>query len=227
MTNSLLESLTTQPFAEDIQYYTVPHISIKARQVTKSKQLRFVVNDKHVKVEQLAAKFFKKNGFEVFVGEDAHLFFSVLSYKLKDSFFHDVCKNWVGADAQKLLDELDTCVSECLRTGHVDRELIAQAGHLLDKYYASYKPKQRVHSSIAALVRQFRDEDLLRLLKLYRMAGYTTKGAPDLFIVRAADFAFVEVKSVNYSLRPEQYAFLEALTRTVGQNVCVLRVLPC
>ena len=72
----------------------------------------------------------------------------------------------------------------------------------------------------------FERQILLKILHFYRELGYTTKGAPDLFLVRNGSFWFAEVKTINDWLSPEQYRFVEGFLKTVGDNITVLRVLP-
>ncbi len=222
----LLDDLKRTRFTSDIQHYAIPHVSLKASQSNKKKQPLFLVDDEPVKVEELAQRFFEKNSYQVHKGDDAHLFFSVLSSNFRESFFYAVCKNYVGQGANKLLDELEALVVTCLDRSEVSEELIEHAQLILTRYYSAYRPKRGVHSALARLSKRFDPGILLRLLKFYRALAYTTKGAPDLFIARGPDFAFVEVKSLNDSLSPDQYAFLERYLSTVGDNIYVLRVLP-
>ncbi len=222
----MLDKLETVGLISGVRRYAISHIAIKSRQVVRDKRPFFLLEGELLKVEDFSQRLFERDGYRVFSGDDAHLFFSILSFNFRDSFFYEVCKNWVGHDAEIHLGALETAVSKCLDQCHVTEELIREAGVILNKYYAAYPPKQAVHLAIGELTRTFNPELLLNLLRFYRATGYTTKGAPDLFIIRDSDFWFVEVKSQNDSLSPEQYDFFEGFIKMVGENILVLRLLP-
>jgi hypothetical protein len=214
------------PFISGIQHYFIPHISLRAHQVTRRTKPLFLVDNEEVKVEELARRFFETNGYTVFKGDDVHLYFSVLSYNFKDSFFYDVYHNWVGENAYAILTTLEALVLDCVSQSRVNRELIVHASHAIAAYYSSYDEKKVTYSLLTDSLEQLDQEDVLAVIKFYRSAGYTTKGSPDLFIAKDNRFAFVEVKSLNDSLSPYQYDFIEGYLANVGDNIYVCRVLP-
>lgn len=222
----MLDELETVGLTSSIQRYAISHIAMKVHQIVRNKRPFFLLEGEPLKVEDFAQRLFQRAAYRVFKGDDAHLFFSILSFNFKDSFFYEVCKNWVGHDAEKHLSTLEAVVSKCLDQCNVTEELIKETEVILNKYYMPYPPKQAIHSAIAELVRTFNPVLLLKLLRFYRVMGYTTKGAPDLLIVRNSGFWFVEVKSQNDSLSPDQYEFFEGFLKMVGENILVLRLLP-
>jgi hypothetical protein len=148
----------------------------------------------------------------------------VLSFNFEGSFFLDVYKNWVGPTAEAHLIELKSAVSSCIAASCVSRELVDRATTMVRLYYKE-PPKSEIHSVLDKAIRHLDTEVLLRAILFFRGLGYTTKGVPDLFLTRDSQFWFVEVKSFNDSLSPDQYNFIEHFTRVVGGNISVLRVL--
>ncbi len=216
-----IKNLTTE-----IVRYAIPHIVIRAEQTIKNKKPLFLLRGNLLGVEEFAQQMLEYNGYTVFKGDDVHLFFSILSFNFKNSFFLDVCKNWMGQDADKHLAALETAVSKCIAESHIADELFNIAESVLKMYYSSYPPKKEIHSALRQQLRTLDKDVVLSLIRFYRQVGYKTKGVPDLFVIRSSSFYFIEVKSQTDSLSAEQYDFFEGFLNMVGKNILVLRVLP-
>ena len=206
--------------------YAIPHIVVRAPTEQGGHTRLYQVDGKLLRVEQYASHFLRNAGWSVVKGDDAHLFLSVLSCNFKDSFFREVCRNWVGASAEERIARIDAAVTCSLAAGKLQAGLVDEAEAMLLKYYASYPPKQAVHATVAKHVRSMDQGLVLRLIAFYRGAGYTTKGAPDLFAASGGSFWFVEVKSQKDSLSAAQYEFFEGYLTSVAQHILVLRVVP-
>ncbi len=206
--------------------YAIPYIVIRARVKQNDKKILYPLAGKLVRVEEYASHLLQHVGWSIYKGDDAHLFFSVLSCNFKDSFFRDVCRNWVGPSAEKRIVELDAAVTKSINDGVLAPQLIDKAEQMLQKYYSSYPPKQIIHKNIAKHTRFVDQGLLLKLLRFYRNVGYTTKGAPDLFAANNGSFCFVEVKSHTDSLSPAQCDFFEGYLTSVSENIFVLRIVP-
>lgn len=224
--HKMMNDLDSGSLAPGVLRYVIPHIVIRAPQTVKNKKPAFSLRGNLLRVEDFAQQLLEDNGYTVFKGDDAHLFFSILSFNFKNSFFLDVCKNLVGQDADKHLATLDVAVSKCIAESCITEELISQAELVLMMYYSSYPPKKEIHSALSEQVRRLDQDIVLSLVRFYRQVEYTTKGAPDLFAVRNSSFYFVEVKSQTDSLSAAQYDFFEGFLNMVGENILVLRVLP-
>lgn len=210
----------------DAVQYAIPHIVIRARIQQNDKKILYPLAGKLVRVEEYARYLLQHAGWFIYKGDDAHLFFSVLSCNFKDSFFRDVCRNWVGPSAEKQIERLDAAASKSISEGILDPQLIDEAEQILLKYYSSYPPKRTIHKNLAQHTRSIEHSLLLKLLSFYRNAGYTTKGAPDLFATNNGSFRFVEVKSHTDSLSSAQYDFFEGYLTSVSNNIFVLRIVP-
>jgi hypothetical protein len=206
--------------------FAIPHMVVRARPQARGKRSLYPLAGDLVRVEHYAAHLLEEAGFRVFKGDDAHLFFSILSCNFKDSFFREVYGNWAGPGAEERVAQLDAAVSRVLARDVFEAALIDEAEAMLSAYYASYPPKRNVHTAIASYTRTFDHDMLLRLVRFYRGAGYTTKGAPDLFTVAGSSFLFVEVKSHTDSLSAAQYEFFQGYLTSVGDNILVMRVVP-
>jgi hypothetical protein len=206
--------------------YAIPHIVARAHVQQKGKKPLYPLEGKLVRVEEYASYLLQQAGWTVYKGDDAHLFFSVFSCNFKDSFFREVCRNWVGPTAEDRIARLDAAVSQSIANHALDPHLIEEAEEMLLNYYSTYPPKRAVHTAIAQHIRSFDHGLLLKLLRFYRTAGYKTKGAPDLFLASNGSFCFVEVKSHTDSLSSEQYDFFEGYLTSVSDNILVLRVMP-
>jgi hypothetical protein len=206
--------------------FAIPHMVVRAQVRAEGNRTLYPVGGDVVRVEEYAAHLLRNAGFSVYKGDDAHLFFSVLSCNFKDSFFREVCRNIVGDRAEERIARLDGAVSQAISNGVFDEGMIDEAEGLLLRYYESYQPERDVHVALANHMRAFDRGILLRLAKFYRRTGYTTKGAPDLFAVSGEFFVFVEVKSHTDSLSAAQYDFLQGYVTSVGNNILVLRVVP-
>ena len=222
----MMDKLDVSGVASSVMSYSIPHVTVRAPQTVRNRKPAFSIGDTLLRVEDFAQHLLENNGFKVFKGDDAHLFFSILSVNFKNSFFMDVCRNWVGPDLDKHLATLDAAVSRCLAASCMSEDLIGQAESILMMYYSSYPPKTATHSALATELRELDRDVLLNVIRFYRKAEYTTKGAPDLFAVRDSSLCFVEVKSKTDSLSAEQYDFFEGFLEMVGNYVLVLRVLP-
>ena len=206
--------------------YAIPHIVLRAPSQQGRDRPLYLANDTFVRVEQFASRVLASAGWSVVKGDDAHLFFSVLSCNFKDSFFRQVCRNWVGASAEERIARIDAMVATSLDAGKPHERLVEETEDLLLNYYATYPPKRVVHSAMARHVRNMDESLLLRLIAFYRSSGYTTAGAPDLFAASGSSFWFVEVKSLNDSLSAIQYEYFEGYLTSVAQNIVVMRVIP-
>ena len=222
----LISRLDVVGLASTVISYSIPHLTVRAPQTLRNSKPAFSIGNAQLSVEHFAQHLLEQNGFKVFKGDDAHLFFSILSVNFKNSFFMEVCRNWVGPNLDSHLSTLEAAVSECLAGSRITEDMIAQAESILMKYYSSYPPKTAIHRALATELRGLDQHVLLNVLRFYRKAQYTTKGAPDLFVVRPPLFCFVEVKSITDSLRPEQYDFIEGFLEMVGDYILVLRILP-
>lgn len=206
--------------------YSIPHIVFRSEVCQNdSRRPLYLVEGKSLRVEEYASHMLTNAGWSVFKGDDAHLFFSVLSCNFKDSFFREVCGNWIGASAEERIVQINTAVKDSLASGKLQAGLIEEAEDMLLKYYASYPPKQVIYNVLSKHVRSMDHCLLLRLIAFYRRSGYKTKGAPDLFAVSGGSYWFIEVKSESDSLSAAQYEFFEGYLTSVGQNILVLRVI--
>lgn len=226
MYDKILDDLDVRGLGTEVMRYSIPHIVIRVPKTFKNKKPAFLVRGNLLKVEEFVQQLLEDNGYTVFKGDDAHLFFSILSFNFKDSFFLDVCKNWVGRDADKHLATLDAALSKCLRESRMSGELIRQAELVLMSYYSSYPPKQEIHRALSREIKSLDQDSVLNIVRFYRQMQYTTKGAPDLFVIRNSWFHFIEVKSETDSLSVAQYDFFEGFLNLVGENILVFRVLP-
>lgn len=211
---------------EGIVSYAIPHLVVRVPTRPDEQRRLYEVEGRAVRVEQYASHILTNAGWTVVKGDDAHLFFSILSCNFRDSFFREVCGNWVGADAEERIAELNDTVLVSLESGRLHTHLVDQAEAMLLQYYASYSPKQVIHSAIAEQIRSIDQKLLLRVIAFYRRMGYRTKGAPDLFAANRGAFWFIEVKSLRDSLSAAQYEFFEGYLTSVGQNILILRVVP-
>ena len=146
--------------------YAIPHVVVRARGQQKGKRTLYPVGGKLVRVEEYASRLLEEAGWSVFKGDDAHLFFSVLSCNFTDSFFRQVCRNWVGPSAEEHIPRLDKAVAHAISTGRVQPALVDEAEAMLLKYYASYAPKRATHAAIAKHARRMDQTLLLRLIPL-------------------------------------------------------------
>lgn len=206
--------------------YAIPHVLVRAEVRQEGNRTLYAVAGRLVRVEQYAGHLLQQAGWSVYKGDDAHLFFSVLSCNFKDSFFREVCQNWVGPTAEDRIARLDAAVSKSIAEGALAPDLINEAEQVLLRYYSGYPPKRSVHAALAKHARSFEEGLLLKVLRFYPAAGYTTKGAPDLFAARDGSFRLVEVKSHTDSLSSAQYDFFEGYLTCVSDNILVLRVVP-
>lgn len=204
--------------------YSIQHVVVKANPQFQEKKLFFYVNGKLKKVEDYAKNLFKVAGWDVYKGDDVHLFLSVLSCNFQNSFFNDVIKNYVGKNAEKYINELELIIQDSFNDGIIQPDLVEKASLILQKYYNTYTPKKKIMISIADCIKNIDQNILFKLLKLYREDGYSTKGAPDLFIYSNNIFYFVEVKSQTDSLSQFQYHYFEKYLTLVSDNIFVLRI---
>lgn len=210
----MIDDIKNTSLSSNIKKYFIPHISV---------YIKPTANKKHVNIEILAKRFFEDNSYLVFLGSDIHLYFSILSYNFKNSFFYDVCKNHLGENSSKYLEKLEKIVNKCINKCKISNNLYKQTNLIIQKYYSKYELKRNLYNDFGKLVVKFDSDLLFKLMMFYKKIGYTTKGIPDLFIVKNNKFAFVEVKSVNDSLSPEQYFFFEEYLETVSDNIYLVR----
>jgi hypothetical protein len=185
---------------------------------------RFVINGKDMTVEAAAKEYLRTLGWWVVPGQEASLFFAVMSSNFHDSFFASVLANYVGPETPAMVERLDRLCEEAARDGRLAPEHLTAAADLLCKYYSSDGDHRRFRR-LAAEVGTLAPVDQLGLLKVYKHIGYFTKGIPDLFAIRPGAFRFSEVKSAGDAVRPEQYFFAEALLRETGDGFQVIRIL--
>lgn len=216
--------LNLDNFGYEAYQYLIPHVVIHSQKADDGGKPLFLLHGEAFKVEEFARRLFKGAGYEAFYGEDANFFFSMLSFNFEGSFFLDVYKNWVGSTAEAHLVELKSAVSSCIAASSISHDLLDRATNMVRLYYKE-PPKSEIHLALANAVRHLDTQGLLRAVHFFRGISYTTKGVPDLFLTRGSQFWFVEVKSFNDSLSPDQYNFIEHFTRVVGGNISVLRVL--
>jgi hypothetical protein len=95
----------------------------------------------------------------------------------------------------------------------------------LNLIYAGNRQK-RLYKKITDALKKLDRKVILKLFDFYRKGSVRVKGVPDIFIAKDDSFYFVEVKSVNDSLRVEQYEFFENYLKHVAENIFILRVLP-
>lgn len=170
----------------EVQEYCILHLVVRSQGRVGEKNSLFLLEGQQLKVEVFARKVLERSGYRVFLGEDAHFFFGVLSFNFEDSFFLKTYQNWVGgrgANAGIILAELKRAVSKCLADSRLSGELLDKAANAVREYYA-FPPKSEIHSQLDRVIRRLDPETVLRAIRFYRETGYTTKGVPDLFVAK-------------------------------------------
>lgn len=207
--------------------YTIPHVVVRGIVRQTGKRIEYTAREgRPLTVEEYGSYLLRKAGWSVYKGDDAHFFFSIFSCNFKDSFFYEVCRNYVGPSFKKRITRLDEAALQTITNNALDPQLLQEAKDLILHYYSEYSPRASVLTDIAEHIPSFEESLIIRLMKFYRKAGYKTKGAPDLFVVNGSAFRFIEMKSHTDSLSSAQYDFFENYLATVGNNILVLRVLP-
>ncbi len=204
--------------------YTIPHLTLRLEPAGEAGRRKYLIDGKALVVEAAAKQYLRSEGWWVLRGDEASLFLAVLSANFANSFFAAVCVNYVGPEAPRLIDALETKCQTSLRSGDVSSDHLAAAADFLCRYYSSVGD-QRKFRRLANLVTTLPPSAQIGLLRVYRAIGYFTKGIPDLFAIRPGRFVFFEVKSEGDALRPEQYIFAEAVLREVESAFQILRVL--
>lgn len=204
--------------------YSIRHTSLRLELVKGSGRPKFIYAGKPLLVEAAAKEYLRDQNWWVVRGEEASLFLSVLSANITDSFFAEVCRNYIGNKAKALIKNIENLCQQSLSRGILSQEHISSATDFLCKYYSSLEDHERIEH-IARKVASLSANNQLILVKAYRAIGYFTKGIPDLFAVKNGEFMFAEVKSEGDALRPEQYTFAETILPEAPEGFHVIRVL--
>jgi len=204
--------------------YAIPHLTLRFEAAAEAGRKKYLVDGKPFAVEGAAKQSLRPEGWWVLAGTEASLFLAVLSANFANSFFAAVSANYVGPDAPRLIEALETKCQASLRSGALSSDHLAAATDFLCHYYAG-AGDQRKFRRLAELLATQSPAVQTGLLRVYRAIGYFTKGIPDLFAIKPREFIFFEVKSENDALRPEQYIFAEAVLREIPAAFQVLRIL--
>ena len=220
-------------FVSESRKYDIPHFSIwisdsyDGKDGLESRESR-LYEGQSADVETVASDFWESQSFSTVRGEDAYLFFRMLSYDYPE-WKYGTIEGWVGENAESMLSDLKSLVRDAVEARKPSDELIEQAGHILQEYYSKERGKKRTHGNLSERMKHFDKRkvfDVMRFCKSKTLDHKRGKGAPDLFVYDDSDFAFVEVKSMNDSLSRSQYEFFRNYLETVGRSVWVMRVLP-
>jgi len=222
----MLKDISINKVASKINIINIPYISIYSRQIIKSKKPFFEFQNELYKVEDFAQIFFERNNYYVFKGDDIHLFFCIASCNFKASFFKDVLYNYIGDNAKKLIKAISLELLGCIKKNHISENLIDLTNEILQSYYSIYPPKKQIFHEIYSKIKELENDELFKLIKFYKSFEYKTKGAPDLFIMKDAEYYFVEVKTKNDSLSADQFLYFEKYLMKVGASIFILKVLP-
>lgn len=220
-------------FVSESRKYDIPHFSIWISDSYDDKDGLERREDRlyegqSVDVEKAASDFWERQSFSTVRGDDAYLFFRMLSYDYPE-WKYGTLEGWVGENAESMLSELKSLVQKAVEAKKASDELIEQAGHILQEYYSKERGKRRTHRNLSERMKDFdkgKVFDVMRFCKSDTLDHKRGKGAPDLFVYNDSDFAFVEVKSMNDSLSRSQYEFFRNYLETVGRSVWIMRVLP-
>jgi hypothetical protein len=203
--------------------YSIPYLTL--RFPLEESSHKFIIGNKSLEAKATAKEYLRGKGWWVTAGDDGILFFSVLSANFRQSYFAEVCKNYIGPNATELLNNLDLMCVSSLSSGHVSTDHLQAAADFLCRYYSGVND-QRNMRKIADFCATLPTDQVLGLIKMHRSLRYFTRGIPTLFAARSKAFLFVEVKTETGTLRSEQYIFIEALAREVKNGLLVLRILP-
>ena len=204
--------------------YAIPHLTLRLEVALDGGRKKYLVDGKAYAVEAAAKQYLRSEGWWVLAGTEASLFFAVLSANFGNSFFAGVCSNYVGPEAPRLIEALESKCQGSLRSGSLSAEHAAAAADFLCRYYSSVGD-QRKFRRLADLMVSQTSSTQIGLLRVYRAIGYFTKGIPDLFAITTTRCIFFEVKSEGDALRPEQYIFAEAVLREIPSAFQLIRVL--
>lgn len=205
--------------------YALRHITLQIPAAARTNRPRFVFGERDLVVEKVAIEYFRGEGWWVIKGDDAHLFFSFLSANFKNSFFYDVCSGYVGEQISEFFQALRKKTDTAINSGMIEEGHLEQAADFICQYYKSPSDHSRFRK-LAKLLSSVGQQKMVGLLRMYSQVGYTTKGSPDLFMVKQGSFQFVEVKSPGDALRSEQYDFIERFQMLVSNDILIFRVLP-
>lgn len=211
-----MESISTQ--------YTIPHTTIRLAMVRERNRPRFMVDGEKLGVEAAAKEYLRSKGWWVVEGSKISLFLSMLSANFGDSFFAQVCRNWIGEDADRLIADLRRHCEATISTGRISDQHMQTAITFMRRYDGSESGHKKA-SLWASRLQSLPAPQQMVLIEVYKAIGYFTKGIPDLFATKDNKFVYYEVKSEGDALRAEQYVFAEALLPRLPGSFQVLRVL--
>jgi hypothetical protein len=204
--------------------YAIPHLTLRLEVALEGGRKKYLVNGKPYAVEAAAKQYLRSEGWWVLAGAEASLFLAVLSANFGNSFFAGVCSNYVGPEAPRLIEALESKCQASLQSGALAAEHASAAADFLCRYYSSVGD-QRKFRRLAELMLSPTSTAQMGLLRVYRTIGYFTKGIPDLFAITTTHCIFFEVKSENDALRPEQYIFAETVLREMPSAFQLIRIL--
>ena len=226
-----LEIIKNMPGIAAATFFSVKVVTLHMNYlIGTDTQVKLLVDGKHVGVEAAVADILSKAGYKVFRGDNVHiasfaLARKCLTYVDEYSCFSDEEK----AVAKRLIKQSNTLLKDFL-AGRAEK-LSPLLGNMKERWKLGSVGTQIKDRGFIDTFIQFlssNPEVAETWIKCYNGLPYDPRGAPDLFAwsENTNRWFWIEVKSFNDSLRPEQWAWIEHFQGFVGQNVTLVRIIP-
>lgn len=228
-----LEIIKDMPGVEAASYFSIKVITLHMSYIIgTANEVKVSVSDKHMSVEEAVASVLDKAGYQVLRGDNIQIASFILArkcmtYVSEINYFNDDVEK---AEVKRLMSQSNSLLKDFL-AGKSEKLL-----PLLENMEARWKIRpgnfaQTDKNNFIKIFVQFLSsnpavaEDWIRC---YDALPYDPRGVPDLFAWSTTTnrWFWIEVKSINDGLRPEQWAWMEHFQRYTGQNTHVVRIIP-
>ncbi len=228
-----LEAIENMPGVEAASHFSIKVVTLHMSYVIGTyNSVKILLSGKHMRVEETVASVLGTAGYQVLRGENVHIASFILArkymaYVSEIGYFNDDAEK---AEVKRLMNQSRSLLKDFL-SGKSEKLL-----PLLENMEARWKirPSASVQTDKTDFIKifiQFLSSNPIvaeSWIRCYDALPYDPRGVPDLFAWSKATnrWFWIEVKSFNDSLRPEQWTWMEHFQKHTGQNTYVVRIVP-
>lgn len=226
-----LEIIKSMPGVRAASFFSIKVITLRMNYVigTASK-VQLCLFGKRMGVEAAVAEILSEAEYKVLRGDNVHIASFVLARKYMTYLAeYDCFTDAEKANAKRLISQSSSLL----------KDFLAGKSEKLAPLLANMEARWELRPSGAQTDTDHFMSSFVQFLssnptvaetwiRCYNGLPYDPRGVPDLFAWSTTTnrWFWIEVKSFNDSLRPEQWAWIEHFQSFVGQNVSIVRIIP-